>query len=314
MPLADAAARSLTDAGLSYEPDAPLARRVSWRVGGPADALVTARSAAEVAEVQRIARAHGLAVLPLGAGSNLLVADAGVRGLVVVLGGALADATEEDGLAVVGAGLRLVALLARAARAGWAGLEGLAGIPGTVGGAVRMNAGTSLGELGDRLAWVEVVTADGEVRRLTARELDLGYRRCVLPDGALVTRAALRVEGDAAASQEAMSAFLARRKATQPLDQPSCGSTFRNPPGDAAGRLVEAAGLKGLTVGGARVSDKHANFLVNTGGATARDLAELVAQVQARVWAHAGVWLHPEVAVVGDWGAEGCPISPTAPG
>ncbi|MCB9666094.1 MAG: UDP-N-acetylmuramate dehydrogenase [Alphaproteobacteria bacterium] len=304
---------ALARAGLHVEVDAPLGRRVSWRVGGPADGLVLAHDTAALQAVQRVAAAHALPVLPLGAGSNLLVADAGVRGLVVPLGGALADTEVEDDVVVAGAGLRLVALLARASRAGWAGLEGLAGIPGTVGGAVRMNAGTSLGEVGDRLLWVEIVHRGGAVERLEAGALGLAYRTCHLPPGAIVARAALRTDGDAERSAVAMRDFLARRKATQPLDQPSCGSTFRNPPGDAAGRLIEAAGLKGLSVGGAQVSPKHANFLVNTGGATARDLASLVAEVQARVFAHAGVWLHPEVEVVGDWGPEGCPISLSAP-
>lgn len=291
----------LEAAGLNVVRHAPLAKRTTWRVGGTADALVAVRTAEELATTLQIAASAGLPVVPLGAGSNVLVADAGVRGVVVQLVGELADTAMEDGHLVAAAGLKLVVLLARAAREGWPGLHALAGIPGTVGGAVRMNAGTSLGEIGDALDAVEVVHADGSVAWLPREALALGYRTTSLPPGSVVTRARLRLAGEAEASAEHAATFLARRKATQPLDLPSCGSTFRNPPGDAAGRLIEAAGLKGYTVGGAQVSTKHANFVVNLGEATAADVLAVVTHARSEVLQQLGVALEPEFQALGAW-------------
>lgn len=294
-----ALAQALAEAGLDVTPEAPLAKRTTWRVGGPAEVLVAVASVAQLAAAQRVASALGAPVVALGAGSNVLVADSGVRGVVVQLTGALADTAVDEGTLVAGAGLKLVVLLARAAREGWAGLEALSGIPGTVGGAVRMNAGTSLGELGDRLLEVEVVLPDGTVRTLAHRDLGLAYRTSTLPLGSIVARARLRLDGDPATSAARAADFLARRKATQPLDLPSCGSTWRNPPGDHAGRLVEAAGMKGFTVGAAQVSPRHANFVVNLGGATAADVLGVVGAVEAEVHHRFGVNLEREFQRLG---------------
>lgn len=301
MPLPAAAAAALSDAGVPFEEDAPLARRVWWRVGGPADALVEARTADEVAVTATIAAAHGLPLHVLGNGSNLLVSDDGVSGLVLHLGALDHAHAHADGRLDVGAGLRDAVLLARAAKHRWAGLDPLAGIPGTVGGAVRMNAGSSLGEIGDVLVDVDVVLPTGATATLPAAALDLGYRRCHLPTGAVVTAARLRLADPATfeAGQARVTAFLAHRKATQPLDLPSCGSTFRNPPGDHAGRLIEAAGLKGFTIGGAQVSPKHANFVVNLGTATAADIAAVILHAREVVADRFGVTLRPEVEALG---------------
>ena len=282
--------------------DAPLARRVWWRVGGPADALVTVTSTATLAKVVRTAHDAGVPVVALGNGSNVLVHDAGIRGIVVVLDGDLAEVTAiPDSFDLwAGAGLRLTVLLARAKRKGWTGLECFAGIPGTVGGAVRMNAGSTLGETKDALVSAEVVGPDGAVRLLSRDQLAMSYRTTRLPEGAIVTRARLHTTGaDPQASEARTKAFLEHRKATQPLDLPSCGSTFRNPPGDAAGRLIEAAGLKGFTVGGAQVSPKHANFVVNLGDATADDIRKVIAHVITTVAAVHGVTLEREVLYLG---------------
>lgn len=176
-----------------------------------------------------------------------------------------------------------------------------AGIPGTVGGAVRMNAGATLGETVDVLESITLVERGGEVVDRPAEALRMSYRTSHLPPGAIVARARLRTVADELARWEAMDAFLARRKATQPLDKPSCGSTFRNPAGDHAGRLIEAAGLKGYTRGGAQVSEKHANFVVNLGSATAADLRAVIEHVQAEVHRQFGVELQREVHFVGDW-------------
>lgn len=300
MPLAPAVADALTALGLPFESDVPLAKRTWWRVGGPADAVVTVTDPWALAALLKLGADTGTPVVPLGNASNLLVSDKGIRGIVVVLAGGLADVTVDGDVLSCGGGLKLTVLLARAGKFKWPGLDPLAGIPGTVGGAVRTNAGTSLGELSDLLVDVEVALPDGTLRTLPKAELDMGYRRCTLPPGAVVTRTRLKLSGDWETSERRMREHLDRRKATQPLDQPSCGSTFRNPPGDTAGRLIEAAGLKGHTIGGAQVSEKHANFLVNLGTATAADLDALIRHVQATVHHKFGVMLEPEVFRVGD--------------
>jgi UDP-N-acetylmuramate dehydrogenase len=288
--------------GIVAEADAPLHKRVWWRVGGRADLYAEIGDLDGLVAARRWASARAVPWFLLGNGSNLLVSDAGIRGLVVRLVGALADATAESDHVVAGAGCRNAVLLARAAKNGWTGLDALAGIPGTVGGAVRMNAGSLLGETGDTLVDVQVLDAAGVLRTVPKDALALGYRHCALPKGATVVQARFaRSSEDPVAVEARIRTFLERRKATQPLDLPSCGSTFRNPPGDAAGRLIEATGLKGFRIGGAEVSPKHANFIVNHGDATAADIASVIVHVQARVQAVHGVALVPEVERVGDW-------------
>jgi len=284
--------------------DVPLAKRAWWRAGGQADGWATISTQEALGQVLRIATDTGCPIFPMGNGSNLLVADAGIRGLVVHLGGELArcERTAADQV-VLGAGLKLMVLQNRAAREGWTGLECFAGIPGTVGGAVRMNAGSRLGEVVDNLVWADVVLPSGGVERLPAAALGLGYRTSELPPGAVVAAACMKLsDEDPAAHQSRVRSFLDRRKATQPLDLPSCGSTFRNPEGDHAGRLIEAAGLKGLTIGGAQVSTKHANFIVNLGDASAADIRRVIEAVEREVSEQHGVQLHREVHYVGDWG------------
>jgi UDP-N-acetylmuramate dehydrogenase len=270
-------------------------------VGGPADALVTVRSEDELAGVLALADRHGTPTTVLGNGSNVLVSDAGIEGVVLRLAGDLTASEASGGVLTVGAGLRLAVLLHRAEKASWGGLACLAGIPGTVGGAVRMNAGTSLGEIGDILVDVRAVDARGHRHVLTRDDLAPVYRHTQLSEGTVLTQARLRIrEGDADSVAEVRT-FLDRRKATQPLDQPSCGSTFTNPPGDHAGRLIDAAGLKGHRIGGAEVSVKHANFVLNTGGATAVDIRGLIDHVRAEVHTRFGVELTPEVVFLGRW-------------
>ena len=301
MALSPTTYAALERAAASVHRDANTAARTWWRVGGPADALIEIETLAQLQQVQRIASAQGLPLLPLGNGSNLLVSDAGVRGLVVCLGGELARADREGAELHVGGGTKLMALLSRATRRRWPGLGCFAGIPGTIGGAITMNAGARLGETCDVLIDATVVLPGGDAVVLPTADLQMAYRSCDLPDGAVVATARLRLTGDADESRRAIEEHLAYRARTQPTDQRSCGSTFRNPPGDHAGRLVEAAGLKGLTVGGAQVSTKHANFIVNTGGATARDLRTLIERVAQVVREVHGVTLRPEVRFGGDW-------------
>lgn len=289
-------------AGVPLQRDVPLHKRVWWRVGGPADVFAEVETLAALSRLRAAATAAGVPVFLLGNGSNLLVADAGIRGLVIKLAGELAEVVATESVLDCGAGLKNNVLLARAAKHRWSGLDPLAGIPGTIGGAVRMNAGSLMGETSDILIDVDVVLPDGAVQTIPLTDLRMRYRHCELPPGAIVARARLhhgRVPYDESAAR--IQAFLEKRKATQPLDQPSCGSTFRNPPGDTAGRLIDAAGLKGFTIGGAQVSEKHANFVLNLGDATAKDIRAVIEAVMAKVEAVHGVKLHPEVEIAGAW-------------
>lgn len=281
--------------------DAPLAPRTSIRIGGPADLLVRPADPDDVVACLRAAREHGVAVHVLGGGANTLVADRGVRGVVLRLPLDLGGETADPPRLVLPAGMPTARAVQRAHGAGLVGAEFLRGIPGTLGGALAMNAGTRAGEMRDVVTHVEVATADG-VRELPAGELGFAYRTCRLPDGAVVLRVGLRLRpGDVAAAARAMDAEWAQRARAQPLDLPSFGSTFRNPPGDFAGRLVEAAGLKGERIGGAEVSTRHANFVVNVGGASARDVLLLVRRMRDRVRETSGVTLETEVRLVGDF-------------
>jgi UDP-N-acetylmuramate dehydrogenase len=298
----DDIASRLRSAGAEVVVDAPLAGRTWWGVGGAADLLVTAPDAAVVVRALEIAAEASLPVTPLGNASNLLISDDGVRGVVLVLAGALAEAMRDGELLRVGGGADLVRLLRQADRAGWPGLGPLAGVPGTMGGAVVMNAGTHLGEVADILVDVDVALPGGERAALPASALALRYRGSSLPTGAVVLGATLRCAGDVAESRQKIREHLAYRAATQPTHQRSCGSTFRNPPGTSAGRLIESCGLKGFTIGAAQVSPKHANFVVNLGGATASELRAVVEHVRAVVAERVGVVLTPEVHLAGAWG------------
>lgn len=303
MSLPAATVRALEAHGLKLQLDAPLARRTWWQVGGPADGYVKAGTVEEVQAVVKSCTDTGCPLFVLGNGTNLLISDRGIRGLVLQLSRDLARA-EAIGDAVVqaGAGTKLAALLKKAMRLEWTGLEVFAGIPGTVGGAVRMNAGARLGETKDVLTEVDVVLPDGGLQTLTRAELQMSYRTTHLPPGAVVVRARLQcTDGDADAMRAHVQHHLDHRATTQPLDMPSCGSTFRNPPGDHAGRLIEAAGLKGFRIGDAQISEKHANFVVNLGSATADDVRRVVEQMQRTVRDRFGVTLEREVHLAGDW-------------
>ena len=295
----------------------PLAKLAWWRVGGPAERFVVVETAAELADELR--QAGGRAPLVLGNGSNLLAPDEGIAGTVLRLGGdfratdVLDTRTRQDGRTVtrvrVGAGLPNTVLLNRLQKLRLGGAASLAGVPGTMGGAIAMNAGTTLGEIGDVVHAVEGIDADGELRTLARADLPMRYREGGLPPGFVVTAAVLNLTSDGfPEEQDAIAHHLARRKATQPIDLPSCGSTFRNPQGDTAGRLIEAAGMKGHREGGAEISRKHANFIVNLGDATAMDVMRCIRAAREGVRAHAGVTLHPEVHVVGRWDASMWPL------
>ena len=286
--------------------DEPLAPRTSLRVGGSADLLVKPADTAELAALLAACAAEGVPVTVLGGGANSLVADAGVAGVTVRLppGPEETRLDETGGTFVFSAGTPIARVIQRMREHRLIGAEFLAGIPGTLGGAVAMNAGTRAGETERIVVAVELVEAAG-VRWLSREELVFRYRACELPPGAVVTRVRVRLhrgdEAAVAASRGAMEADVAGRKRSQPLHLPNCGSVFRNPEGDFAGRLIEAAGLRGLARGGARISEKHANFIVNEGGATASDVRWLLEHMRATVRERFGVELHPEVKLVGRW-------------
>lgn len=273
----------------------PLAPLTWFRVGGPAEWLVRPADAADlVTLLAGISPAMPLTVL--GAASNLIIRDGGLPGVALRLGGGFAEvAVEADGV-VAGAAALDVTVAEHAAAAGLAGLEFLSGIPGSIGGAVAMNAGAYGTEVKDTLDWAELATAEG-VQRLAAADLRFGYRHALLPPGGVVVRARFHARpGDPAPR---MAEIRAAREATQPVRARTGGSTFKNPPGHQAWALIDAAGCRGLRLGGAQVSEKHCNFLLNTGGASAAELEALGEQVRARVREQTGVSLEWEIKRLG---------------
>jgi len=288
--------------------DAPLARHTTWRVGGRADALYVPADRDDLAAFLRTLPAHE-PVMAIGLGSNLLVRDGGVRGTVILMHNPGAMLAVQDGLIYADAGLASPKLARFAALHGCADAEFLAGIPGTVGGALAMNAGCYGGETWRCVERVEVLGRDGTFAVRTPRDYAIGYRTVAERDGAppsgIFTAAWFRFPpGDAQAARARIKALLGQRIATQPLAQPNAGSVFRNPPGDHAARLIEACGLKGHAIGGAQVSEKHANFIVNPArAARAADIEALIVHVRNVVRERTGVDLEPEVRIVGE--AEG---------
>ena len=281
--------------------DAPLAPYTHWKIGGPADVFCVVETSVELATILRLAFKGTLPWFVLGSGSNLLVGDGGIRGIVLRLAGDFAriDArAEDDGVTIVaGASASLPLVVAQGASLGAIGIDSLAGIPGSVGGSLRMNAGTDR-EFGEFVRDVSVQTpSKPDPHAVTPQYF---YRHTTLARDAVVTHATLRFEsGDPATVRDVLQKRLVRRKNSQPLQYPSAGSCFRNPPGDKAGRLIEAAGCKGMREGGAEVSELHANFIVNRGGATAAETAAVLARVRRTVVERFGVELELEVHFVG---------------
>ncbi len=281
--------------------DEPLARHTSWRVGGIARRFYRPADGADLARfLQQLPADEPL--LWLGMGSNLLVRDGGFNGTVVATRGCLTGvAVMEEDLLRAEAGAASAQVARFAARAGLCGVEFLAGIPGTLGGALAMNAGAFGGEIWPLVEQVETIDRAGQVRVRRPEDFDVGYRKATGVEGEWFLAAWLRLEqGDALEGQARIRQLLEKRAATQPIGLPSCGSVFRNPPGDHAARLIESAGLKGSAIGGACVSEKHANFIINTGTATAADIEQLIEKVQQQVAARHGVELRTEVCIVGE--------------
>ena len=286
-------------------PDYPLERLTTIRTGGHADWYARPSSADQLAELLSWARESNAEVGVVGSGSNLLVADEGFRGLVLKLDGDLATIEPEGDRLLCGGGARLPKASARAASVGLSGLEFGVNIPGTVGGAVKMNANAYGGDLSRVLDWVEIASADGVGRR-RPQELGFQYRRSNLKPGEVVARAAFNLTpADPASVKATLAEMRAQRKAAQPSGIKTFGSTFKNPDdpraeGRSAGMLLDAAGCRGLIVGGARFSEKHANFVENMGEATSADVVALMAEGRRRVREQFGVELEPEVQLLGD--------------
>lgn len=280
----------------------PMSRHVSWRAGGPARRFF---KPAALADLQAFLPTVAMdePVMFIGLGSNLLVRDGGYRGTIVLTTPNIHGLTLEDGLVIAGAGVASPHVAKFAAKHSFGGAEWLAGVPGTVGGALAMNAGCYGTETWEQVVDCTTINRKGELQTRTAADFDIGYRH-VAPRFAgeewFVSARFRFPPGDAVAALARIKELLAKRMAAQPLDKPNAGSTFRNPPGDYAARLIESCGLKGHTIGGAQVSTKHANFIINTGTATAADIENMIAHMQATVKDKTGVELVREVRIVGE--------------
>jgi UDP-N-acetylmuramate dehydrogenase len=280
----------------------PLAELTSFRIGGPADLFVAVEDEPELMHAKAAAYRAGVPCFCLGAGTNLLVSDRGMRGLVVRLGDGFGKIKIDDAKVVAGAAAAFGALVQEVVDRGLEGLEFGEGIPGTVGGGLVMNAGAFGGEIAKVVTLVHGVTEAGEALALTRDDVKFAYRRTQLPHHFIITRVDFELaHGDRARLMARVAELKAKRAARQPRGVPNAGSIFKNPPGNFAGKLLEGAGLKGTRLGGAAFSDQHANFIVNLGGAQAAEVRALIDMARNKVKEQSGVWLEPEVRMVGDW-------------
>ena len=281
--------------------DEPMKNHTSFKIGGPAAALCAPKDRRQLRELVGFVQREGVDSWYIGNGSNLLVSDEGLNGVVILLDSGFDGEIEVDGTVLLApAGKKLSAVCAAACAAGLTGLEFAYGIPGSVGGAVYMNAGAYGGEMKDRLLWVEYLAPTGEIVRLEQEQLSLSYRHSRFMEegmqGSCIVRAAFGLQrGEKAAIQSEMDRILNQRRQKQPLEYPSAGSTFKRPQGAFAAQLIDKCGLKGFTVGGAQVSEKHAGFVINTGKATCADVLELTRQVRECVQEKTGYLLELEV-------------------
>ncbi len=278
-----------------------MCRHTTFQIGGPTAVMTFPRSDRQVAEILRLCRQFSVAPMILGAGSNILAPDEGLDTIIIETRTGMNRLAEtEDGLLEAQSGVTLTRLATFAMERGFSGLEFAHGIPGTVGGGIYMNAGAYNGEMKQVLSSVAVMDRTGTIQTLPVEELDLSYRhsRFMQEDLAILSARFRLQKGDREEIQAKMAEFMSRRRASQPLEYPSAGSTFKRPQGNYAGRLIEEAGLKGHAVGGAKVSEKHAGFVVNTGHATSRDVLSLIAEIQETVKKTSGVELEPEVRIL----------------
>lgn len=293
--------RKKTGTGFIFEKE-PMKQHTTFRVGGPADVLVTP-SAEELPEIVALCQKFGVPYYIVGNGSNLLVGDKGIRGVVIEMTSRMGDIVCEGETVIAGAGASLGRVAAKAAEEGLTGMEFAAGIPGTVGGAVVMNAGAYGGEMKDIITSVLVMDEFGEKKELSARELDFSYRHSCIPEKRyIVLRITMRLrKGCTDEIRAKMAELREMRISKQPLEYPSAGSTFKRPEGYFAGKLIMDAGLRGFQVGGAQVAEKHCGFVINKDNASAADIYRLMQEVTAKVEAEFGVTLEPEVKMLGEF-------------
>ena len=287
---------------LDVRAEEPMARHTSFRIGGPARRMACPVSAEQLVLLYEFARECGARPLVIGNGTNLLVPDEGLDRLVIdTTGLGTLETGPEPETIMAGCGVSLARLASFACQQGWTGLEFAHGIPGTVGGGLTMNAGAYGGELRQVVRQVRVLVPEEGIRTLSGEEMAFGYRRSLLtqnPEIVALSAVFALTPGDPAAIRQRMQELMQKRKESQPLEWPSAGSTFKRPEGYFAGTLIDQCGLKGLTVGGAQVSEKHAGFVINRGGATCADVLALIEEIQKRVWEAQGVRLEPEVRII----------------
>ena len=297
---AEALADFLENENIEYRQNEPMRAHTTFKIGGEADIFIIPASPAALISAVKKCTELEIPYFILGNGSNLLVSDGGIEGAVISLAGI--NGISSDGEKITcGAGAMLSSVCLKALSLSLTGLEFAYGIPGTAGGALYMNAGAYGGQTADVIESAECLTATGEIKTLKKEDMRLGYRRSVFKKGGLIIISltfALK-KGDKAEIKAEMDELLNRRKQKQPLEYPSAGSTFKRPEGYFAGALIEKNGLKGLTVGGAQVSEKHAGFVINRGGATAADVKALIGKIQKKVFENDGVMLEPEVIFKG---------------
>ncbi|MFB3884422.1 MAG: UDP-N-acetylmuramate dehydrogenase [Thermodesulfobacteriota bacterium] len=281
--------------------DAPMRRFTSMKVGGPADSLLFPKDVAELRRVARYARRERIPVLILGKGTNLVVRDKGVRGWVISLAQGMKEVRLNGDVVEAGAGLSLQRLVRFSIEKGLTGLEPFFGIPGTVGGGLAMNAGAWGAELKDILLSITFMNGEGEIVERPRKKLRFYYRRLAIPSSWIILKGRFQLKkGRGEEIRARIKSYSEMRKRTQPLDYPSAGSIFKNPPEGPAGKWIEEAGLKGFRIGQAMVSDRHANFIINLGTAKARDVIHLMEWVEKKVYEEKGISLEREVRVVGE--------------
>lgn len=292
----------ITQTGFDYKLDAPMNEYTTFRIGGKADVLVEPRSAQELKDIIANAKKEDVNITFMGNGSNLLVLDGGIRGVVIKFGANMSSTAVEGDIITAQSGITMARLASVAAENSLAGFEFASGIPGTLGGGIVMNAGAYKGELKDVIIQVTALLPDGSIKVFEKDELDFSYRHSVFTDSdMLVLEAKIKLsKGDADEIKARIRELSQKRRTTQPLEYASAGSAFKRPQTGYAAAMIDETGLKGYTVGGAQVSTKHAGFVINTGSATAKDVVTLLTDVQNRVYGRFDTMLEPEIIIVGE--------------
>lgn len=280
----------------------PMKKHTTFKIGGDADMFVSVGSVDELSALIKLANKNGVKYTVIGNGSNLLVSDKGIRGLVIEIGQGMSDYKVNGNVICAEAGIMLKKLVSVAAAESLSGLEEVSGVPGTLGGGIFMNAGAYGGELKDTVKKVTYIDNNGDVHTIDAKDCNFGYRTSVFSKGGMyIVSAELELKkGDSEEIQAKMADYTQRRREKQPISYPSAGSTFKRPEGNFAGTLIEKAGLKGYTVGGATVSELHAGFVINIGGATAQDVIDVIEHTKKTVLEKFGIKLEPEVRFLGE--------------